>query len=114
MLFGVGRTLDLAALNVEFRFLGDTNPNAFQASGDFDIDTSLVRQGGTAIDHSLLASTTFSARAEGYTFSSSSFSFTADGGVGFNAVPVPEPASWALMLAGAAVLLALRRRRAAP
>ena len=112
MLFGVGRTLDLAALNVEFRFLGDTNPNAFQASGDFDIDTFLVRQGGTAIDHSLLASTTFSARAEGYTFTS--FSFTADGGAVFNAVPVPEPASWALMLAGAAVLLALRRRRAAP
>lgn len=111
VLFTEGHTLDLAALNVEFRFLGTTDPLAFLASGDFDIDTFLAVQtaGGSTveIDHSLLAATTFGARAESYTITS--FSFDADAGVTQISV-VPEPGSWALMLlGGAAVLRSVRR-----
>lgn len=111
--FKQGNVLDLAALNVEFRFLGGTNPEEFKQSGGFDIDTFLAVQtaGGQTvqIDHALLANTSYSARADAYTFTS--FDFSADGGASFVAVPVPEPGAWALMLAGCGLLAGLARRR---
>lgn len=39
LVFTAASTVDLSSLNVEFRFLGATNPHAFQASGRFDADT---------------------------------------------------------------------------
>jgi len=114
--FSEGAALDFGGMQVEFRFLGDTDPNAFQASGAFDIDTFLARNlsgGGTAaINPSLLTSANFTAQADNYTFTS--FTFDAVNGAAFTAVPVPEPGSWALMLAGAAAVLrfAQRQRRA--
>lgn len=111
--FKQGHTLDLAALNVEFRFLGGTSPDEFKQTGGFDIDTFLAAQtaGGQTvqIDHALLANTSYSARADAYTFTS--FDFSADGGATFVAVPVPEPGTWALMLAGGSLLAGLARRR---
>lgn len=62
------------------------------------------------IDHALLANTTFQARADSFPFTS--FSFPADGGAVFSTVPVPEPATWALMLSADLGLgVAMRRRR---
>lgn len=108
--FSEGATLDFAGMNVEFRFLGDTDPNAFQASGGFDIDTFLARNlaaGGTAaLNPALLSGATFSAQADGYVFQS--FSFDPVGGATFTAVPVPEPATWLMGLAGIAALVARR------
>ena len=115
--FSEAAALDFGNMNVEFRFLGDTDPNAFQASGGFDIDTFLARNltagGTTSLAPSLLAATNFTAQSDGYTFTS--FSFNAANGAVFTAVPVPEPGTWALMLAGSALVLRLaqRQRRAA-
>lgn len=111
--FGAGHRAELAGTAVEFRFLGDTDPNAFLASGKFDID-SFLRVGDTgassALDDAAFASVSFSARADAYVFTS--FDYTAAGGAVFNAVPVPEPSTWALWLAGlAAVTWRARRRR---
>jgi len=108
--FGAGGAIDLAALNVEFRFLGSTDPNAFQASGAFDIDT-FVRQAaadGTlaGLDAAGYAGVHFSARADAYAITG--FSYSAEAGASFSATPVPEPASWWLMGAG---LAWLARRR---
>lgn len=109
--FGLGKAIDLAALNVEFRFLGSTDPNAFRASGGFDID-GFVQQaaaggGFVALADSAYTGVVFSARADSYTISS--FSYSAAAGASFVATPVPEPATWA-MLAGGLLLLSWRRR----
>ncbi len=114
VLFSQGSVLDFGGMQVEFRFLGETDPNAFQASGSFDIDTFLALStasgGNVAINPALLATVNFSAQADAYPFGS--FSFDAVGGASFTAVPVPEPGTWTLMLAGTAVVLRLSRRAA--
>jgi hypothetical protein len=104
--FKAGAALSLTAMSVEFRFLGDTNPNAFLASGAFDIDSFLAsRNAGGGLDalpDAAFNGVNFSAQADGYTITN--FSYSAAGGASFNAVPVPEPSTWALMLVGVAVL----------
>ncbi|ALT76706.1 hypothetical protein AT984_05415 [Paucibacter sp. KCTC 42545] len=111
LVFGEGSQLDLSALKVEFRFLGNTDPTAFQASGGFNVDTffrTRAAGGDSNLDHSLFATASFSAQADAYTISN--FSFSADGGAVFS---VPEPGSWALMLSGLlmTVSAAAARRR---
>src|SRR6185436_19925794 len=104
---------DLSGAQVVFRFLGDTDPNAFQASGEFDIDTFFRMAGPNGendLSHDLFGQVGFVARADTYQFES--FSFTTEGGATFKATPaVPEPESWALMLGGLAVMGLLARRR---
>ena len=113
MLFSEAAALDFGTVQVEFRFLGDTDPNGFQASGGFDIDTFLARQtasGNVALNPALLSTATFTALADAYAFTS--FTFSAVTGATFTAVPVPEPGSWALMPAGvAAMFVRVRRQR---
>lgn len=112
MIFKGGQPLDLANLNAEFRFLGATDPNAFGASGLFTIDTffqerqadkSLAGLAPSAFDNAV-----FSAQADSYQITSFSFS-AATGGV--IAAAVPEPESWALMMAGLLTIGAIARRR---
>lgn len=104
--FMQGRSLDLGAMNVEFRFLGDASPDAFQAGGGFVIDTFLAQQdgqgGSTGLAPELFQQVQFSARADAYRFES--FSFSADSGAEFVATPVPEPSVWMLLLSGAALM----------
>ena len=113
VVFGASQAADLSHLAVEFRFLGQTDPNSFQASHQFDVDTffrvddghgGTVNLASTAFD-----TATFAASAESYTINN--FSFSAAGGAAFSAVPVPEPASWAMLAAGLAAVSFLSRRR---
>jgi T5SS/PEP-CTERM-associated repeat protein len=129
--------IDLTSANIEFSFLGLTDPNAFEASGLWKLDTffkvnpdtggtfnpsgdvgisAIVPQGETLDD--LFAQATFGATSTAFVIEN--FTFTPDAGVapGFEATPigsstVPEPAPWMLLLAAMLVLYAARIRRLA-
>ncbi|HEY0957492.1 MAG TPA: PEP-CTERM sorting domain-containing protein [Roseateles sp.] len=108
LVFGAGGALDLGELQIEFRFLGATDPNAFQASGGFQID-SFLSQAGTPLDHALLDGVSYAASSSAYQFTS--FTFSADGGAVFAAQPVPEPGTWVLFALGLGVTGWLQKRR---
>jgi hypothetical protein len=117
LIFGEGAGVSLAALAVEFRFLGTTDPVAFQASGAFDIDSFLRQQatgGGTAaLGTAAYAQVAFTASAAAYVFNS--FTYTPGSAPAFTVspVPVPEPGAWLLMALGTALLMTAARRRKA-
>lgn len=115
VLFTQGNSIDLNALNIEFRFLGNTDPNAFKTSGKFDIDTFLgfsAPGGGlTPLGDNTYNGVLFSATAADYSISN--FSYNAASTASFTAAPVPEPSSWAMMFAGVALLAGLAKRRVA-
>lgn len=108
-------TVDLTGLQVQFSFLGAANPTAFQTSGLFDTASFFAQQNtqgqAVALADAAFGNVQFSATAQAYTISN--FSFSPAGGAQFTAVPVPEPAIWALWLAGVAALSGLARRRGA-
>jgi len=109
LIFGQGTAIDLGALQISFHFLGNTDPNAFQAGGGFQIGNFLMQQQGAGglqgLDAGLFQQVSFSASADAYHFES--FSFNAAGGAVFSAQPVPEPATWGMLLLG--LMFTLRR-----
>ena len=109
-----GGAVALGAIAVEFRFLGATNPVAFQSSGRFDIDTFLGHSDGAggmaALADQSFEGVQFSAQADAYVISN--FSFSAADGAAFSAQPVPEPQTWAMLLVGLlGLVLGTRRQR---
>ena len=115
VLFTQGNSIDLRALNIEFRFLGNTDPNAFKASGKFDIDTFLgfSAPGGslTPLGDTTYNGVLFSATATAYTIGN--FSYNAASTASFTAAPVPEPSRWAMIFAGVALLAGVAKRSGA-
>lgn len=110
LIFADAAVVDLSGLQISFSFLGATDPNAFQTSGGFQIDSFLQRSGGAGLDDGLFSSVSFSASSDAYNFQS--FAFTAAGGAVFVAQAVPEPASWGLLLLGIGLLLGRRMQAA--
>jgi hypothetical protein len=121
----LGSGFDFTGLQVNFHFIGNTDPNAFAAAGGFSLDNflesldtatgnvsglSTVFSGGQTWD-SLFDSSQFSAQSDSFVITD--FNFTPDGGATFNAAPVPEPGTWASLIAGLAVMSAIMRRRMA-
>ena len=112
LIFAQGSTVGLGGAAVTFRFLGENDPNAFTASGGFDIDNFIAQrtpQGDVAWADAVAAGVQFSTEPSSYT--SSNFSFSAVSGAAFTATPVPEPATTAMLLAGLVSLGWLARRR---
>jgi T5SS/PEP-CTERM-associated repeat protein len=114
VIFNGSEALDLTQLNAEFRFLGSTDPNAFQSSEKFNVDTffQLRKTDGSLMDLSPAAfsGAMFSAKADSYQFTS--FSFNATSGATLVAVAaVPEPETWAMLLIGLLTIGGVVRRR---
>jgi hypothetical protein len=116
LVFNAGQPLDLSGLKVEFRFLGDTNPEAFRATDTFEVGTFFQVRDGKGNTQALAVdafnNVSYEASAETYTINNFSFS-AVSGASDFTATPVPEPGTTAMLLAGLAGLGWLARRRRA-
>jgi T5SS/PEP-CTERM-associated repeat protein len=129
LVFSDTAPIDLTTANIEFSFLGNTDPNAFEASGLWDLDAFFrindtpgfgsgfdepISMGlGQSLD-ALFAQSIFEATSNAYVIEN--FTFTPEGGVGqgFTAIPiaqVPEPATWTLMMCGILLLYLAHMRR---
>lgn len=125
LILGPTATFDFANVEVDFNFLGNTDPNAFLASGKFTLDTFL--KSGDLDNSNPLAGATgkawsdlfsadqFVASSDAYNFNN--FSFTppgaggSGGGVSFTAAAVPEPPTWAIVFIAMLLLGMMSRPR---
>ncbi len=110
LVFGDPLHVNIGAANIEFSFLGDTDPGAFNASTLFGLKTFFkeLDANGNVIDlpdadFDWFGGARFAARADNYTFNS--FSFTPHGGATLDASRIPVAPTLALVALG---LLGLR------
>lgn len=103
-----GDVPDLAGLAIEFSFLGQTDPRAFAASGQWDIDR-FVLVDGQPLPDSAFDGVGFTARADAFRIDG--FAYSAAGGARFSASGLPLPGSLALVAAALAAAAAGRRPR---
>lgn len=114
IVFGDPSQVTMGAGQIEFDFLGTTDPNAFFATGHFQLDSFFKEVDGSGVVQDLPAAhrdwfgqSAFSAWSDSYQFSS--FSFDPITGARFSASAVPLPNSAALAVLGLLALLRTRR-----
>jgi len=121
---GNNSTFDLTNFQVVFNFLGDTDPNAFAATGGFDLDNFLqafdVVTGQVSGLSTLFApgqtwtnvvdAAKFTAESSAYDLSN--LQLQADGSLSIVATPVPEPSTWAILVFGLLAVGRMARRSA--
>jgi T5SS/PEP-CTERM-associated repeat protein len=124
LIIGNNATFSLHDLHIVFNFLGDTDPNAFAASGGFDLDNFLqsldLASGSiTGLSNAFAPGQTWddvvdpaAISAVSSVYDISNLQIQPDGSVSVVAVPVPEPETWAILLIGLLTLAATSRRRA--
>jgi len=120
---GNDSTFKLNDLHVVFNFLGNTDPNAFAATGGFDMDNfirSLNLQTGevTGLSSVFAPGQTWNdvlgagnITAVSPVYDLSDLHVAADGTVTVVAVPIPEPSTWALLLFGLLAMGSMARQR---
>jgi len=108
-------------VRVVFNFLGNADPNAFAASGGFDMDNfiqSLDQQTGevTGLSSVFAPGQTWAdvigddITAVSDVYGVSKVEIAADGSA--TVTPVPEPSTWAMLALGLFVMGSMARRRA--
>ena len=118
LLFDTGATPTLLGADIAFVFLGETDPEAFAASGLFNLSTFLRADDGAGGDDplgalgTLLAGATYSATAQNYSISNFAFDTTV-GVQSLVATGIPEPGTLALFTVGLWGLGVMRRRHRA-
>lgn len=121
---GNNSTFDLTNFQIVFNFLDNTDPNAFAASGGFNLDnflqsfdvvtgavsglSTVFAPGQTWID--VVDAGKFTAVSSAYDLSN--LQLQADGNLSVVAAPVPEPSTWAMLVLGLLAMGRLARRSA--
>jgi autotransporter family porin len=119
---GSESTFDLAKLEIVFTFLGDINPTTYAASGRLDLDNFLESfnplTGKILGLSSVFGNRTWAdvvdaanIRAVSDFYDVTNLRLQGDGSITLNSAPIPEPSTWALMIAGMLFLSMLTRRR---
>jgi len=116
-------SFDLASAQIEFSFLGSTDPNQFAAIGGMNLDNFFRSEVGATTTglsaafapgqtwSSVVNTAAITAVSEDAAFSNIQISYTSDGNM--SVVAVPEPSTWGLMFAGLAAVGGWARRRKA-
>jgi hypothetical protein len=106
LLFDPGDSVSITGTKIVFDFLDGANPLAFFDSGKFNLDAFFEESDGSLFSHdfnleSLFAGDTFATNTRGFGIAG----FGADGGVDLvGTSAVPEPSTWAMLVAGFAGL----------
>jgi fibronectin-binding autotransporter adhesin len=118
IVFGDPMNVFMGKAQIEFSFLGDTNPEEFRSSGLFDLKSFFKEVGaGGAVEPlsdahiSWFSDALFAARADAYRFNS--FAFVPGQGATFDISQIPTPASVPLVALALLVLSLSRQRKIA-
>jgi hypothetical protein len=111
-MFDPGDPVSITGAKIVFDFLGGANPLAFFKSDAFDLDSFFQESDGSLLSNdvnleSLFASDSFATNMPGFDITG----FGANGAVDVAQASVPEPSTWAMLIAGFFCLSAMLRAR---